>query len=67
MIDYRPNSLCNVLYTIGAKVLANRLRNILPDLISFNQGAFLKGQLISDNILLAHVLVEYIKKKKRWG
>jgi hypothetical protein len=37
-----------------AKVLANKLKLILPKVITQNQSAFLPGRLISDNILVAY-------------
>lgn len=55
--DFRPISCVSTVYKIIAKILANRLKLILPSIIAENQSAFVEGRGISDSIFLAQKLL----------
>lgn len=61
MKDLRPISLCNISYKLISKVLANRLKKILPDIIDKNQSVFVPSRLISDNVLLDSEVFHFMK------
>ena len=64
---FYPISLCNVLYKVYSKFLANHLKKFLPNLITENQLAFAKNGLISDNILIAFETLHCMKNYKSRG
>ena len=62
--DYRPISLCNVVYKIASKAIANRLKKFLPSIISDTQSPFVHGRLIIDNALVAFKSMYHINQKR---
>jgi hypothetical protein len=63
--DFRPISLVGSLYKVLAKLLANRLKNVIGSVISDTQSAFVKGRQILDGILVANEVVDEAKKLKK--
>lgn len=63
MQDLRPISLCNVIYKVVSKVLANRLKEVIGLIISENHSAFIPGRLITDNVMISHEVKHYMRRK----
>jgi len=58
---FRPISLCNVVYKIITKVIANRIKPFMNILIAPEQSGFVEGRQILDGIILIHEVVHSLK------
>lgn len=63
-VDFRPISLCNVAFKTITKMIANRLKLFLPDIIDPAQSAFVPRRLITDNALLTYEIFHFMKYNK---
>ncbi|KAL8142910.1 LOW QUALITY PROTEIN: hypothetical protein V2J09_015942 [Rumex salicifolius] len=61
--QFRPISLCNVLYKMITKILAHRLQPIMSKLVGPTQSSFILGRVISDNVVLVQEIVHSMSHK----
>lgn len=62
--QFRPISLCNVLFKTITKALVIRLKGVMPLLIGPAQSSFIPGRLSTDNILIVQEAVHSMRRKK---
>lgn len=64
---FRPIALCNVIYKILATIMVNRLKYVLPELISEEQIGFVRGRQIVDEIIVAQEAIHSLKNSRHEG
>jgi len=60
--QYKPISLIGCMYKIVAKLLAKRLKKVMPDIIDERQSAFIGGRHLLHSVVIANEAVEEAKR-----
>lgn len=61
---FRPISLCNSSYKIVIKIIANRIKKVLPDIISKHQGGFVPNRQIITNVIVVQEAIHSSMQRK---
>ena len=63
--EFYPISLSNVISQVVTKVLANRIKSILPNVISDTQSTFILDRLISNNTTMAFEVLHRMRNRRK--
>ncbi|KAL8458477.1 hypothetical protein ACS0TY_036118 [Phlomoides rotata] len=63
--EYRPIALVGCMYKLISKILANRIKIVLPNLIGKEQTAFIEQRHLLDGALALNEIIDEINKKKK--
>lgn len=61
--QFRPISLLNVVFKLTTKVIVNRLKPILPKIISPTLASFIPGRQITDNIVIVEEVLHTMRSR----
>lgn len=64
IMQFRPISLCSVIFKIFTKAMVLRLKQLMPKLIGPSKASFIPGRLSSDNIVIVQEAVHSMRRKK---
>ncbi|XP_078151441.1 uncharacterized protein LOC144546765 [Carex rostrata] len=67
LTDFRPISVCNVLYKLISKILAARVRPFIARCVSPSQSAFVPGREISENVILLREVLHSFRSNSYKG
>lgn len=62
--QFRPISLCNPIYKVITKIIVNRLKNVMGEVISPFQIGFVPGRNIHENIIIAQEMLRSMRKMR---
>ena len=57
--NWRPLTLLNCVYKIATKAISNRIKTVLPKLISNDQTGFIKDRIIGENTRAIDIIIKY--------
>ena len=61
--NWRPLTLLNCDYKLAARSIANRLKNVRPSIISYDQTGYIKGRFTGENIRLIDSVIRFAKER----
>ncbi|CAL9028823.1 unnamed protein product [Prunus brigantina] len=65
VLEFRPIILCTTIYKLIAKTVANRLKTVLPHVITETQSAFVPNRMIFDNVMATFEIMHTINGVKK--